>query len=255
MISLRDKSIALLIGSLLFQPMFSMAATDDDNGPVWYQFEVLVFQRIASGAGSTEGWASNPGRPNKTNAIQFTKGQPMKGNKPVAFRVLPPEERSLSGAWSQMRRSRDYRPLYHVAWRQPMERPDRAKPIYFSLLPANGAQASDMNPPKLEGTLKLSIKRYLHFEADIVLHEPASGSDPQASQEGFGYAPRFRHYRLQELRRMRSGKLYYIDHPVIGVLTIAKPYQPPKPEIVETPVPVPTIVPTDQISPEQPKTQ
>jgi hypothetical protein len=255
MISLRDKSITMLICAVLFQPMLSMAETDSDNGPVWYQFEVLVFERIASGAGATESWSSNPGRPATTNAIQFSKGQPLKGNEPIAFRMLPPEERSLGGAWGQMRRSRDYRPLYHVAWRQPMENPNRAKPIYFALSPANGAQISELNPPKLEGTLKLSIRRYLHLEADIVLHKPISGSDPQASQGNFGYAPRFRHYRLQERRRMRSGKLHYIDHPVIGVLTIAKRYQPPKPEVIETPVPVPTIVPTDKVKSTQPNPQ
>jgi hypothetical protein len=224
-----------------------------NNEPVWYQFEVLVFQRIAPGAGSTESWPLDPGRPSSANTIRLSKGQALKDNKPVAFRVLQPEERALNGIWGQMRRSRDYRPLYHVAWRQPMDHPDRAKPVYFSLLPANGAQISEMNPPKLEGALKFSIKRYIHLDTDIALHKPASGSDPQGSQEKFGFAPRFKHYRMQERRRMRSGKLLYIDHPVIGLLTIAKRYKPPKPEIIETPVPVPTIVPTEK--PVQPKTR
>jgi hypothetical protein len=245
----------MLVGWLLFQPLLSVAATDNNGEPVWYQFEVLVFEHIASGAGSTESWPQDPGRPASANAAWFSKGEPLKNNKPVPFRVLPPKERSLNDAWGQMRRSRDYRPLYHVAWRQPMEHPNRAKKVYFSLLPANGAQASDMNPPKLEGTLKFSIKRYLHLDADIVLHKPASGSNPQASQERFGFAPRFKHYRLRERRRMRSGKLHYIDHPLIGLMTIAKRYQPPKPEIIETPVPVPTIIPTDKTAPVQPKGQ
>lgn len=253
----RDKSIALLFGWILFQTLLSTAAVaaEEAGEPVWYQFEILVFERIATGAGSTEGWPLDPGRPDSANATWFSKGQPLNNNQPVPFRMLPAEERSLNDAWGQMRRSRDYRPLYHVAWRQPMESPGRAKPIYFSLLPENGAQASDMNPPKLEGTLKFSIKRYLHLDADIVLHRAASGIDPQATQGTLGFAPHFRHYRLQERRRMRSGKLHYIDHPVLGMLTIAKRYTPPKPEIVETPVPVPTIVPTDIISPDQPKAQ
>jgi hypothetical protein len=229
-------------------------SAESDNAPVWYQFEVLVFERIAPGAGSTEGWPDDPGRPTSANAAWFSKGQPLKGNKPIAFRALPAEERSLNGAWGQMRRSRDYRPLYHVAWRQPMAHPNKAKPIYFALSPENGAEASDFNLPKLEGTLKLSIKRYLHLDVDIVLHKLAGGTEPQRSSE-FGYAPRFRHYRLQGSRRMRSGKLHYIDHPVIGLLAIAKRYQPPKPEVVETPIPVPTIVPTEKITPTQPQAQ
>lgn len=243
----RKKLNNLLICTLLLQPLVLKAETDNkDNAPAWFQFEVLIFERIAPGAGSTEGWPNDPGRPQSNDAAWFTKGQPLKGNKPVAFRALPTEEKSLSGAWGQMRRSRDYRPLYHVAWRQPVESPDKARQIFFSLLPENGAQATDFNLPKLEGSLKFSVKRYLHLNADIALHKPASGSDPQASGDSYGFAPHYKHYRLQESRRMRSGKLYYIDHPVLGILVIAKRYEPPQPEPVETPIPVPTIIPPTQ---------
>lgn len=247
----REKLSALLIGALMMQPMMLPAAgADNDNAPVWYQFEVLIFERIAPGAGSTEGWPDDPGRPSPNNATWFTKGQPLEQNKPVAFRALPAEEKSLNDAWRQMRRSRDYRPLYHVAWRQPMEHPDKAKQVQFSLLPADGAKVSDFNPPKLEGTLKFSIKRYLHLDADIVLHRSTRGGTAQANDDNFGFTPRFQHYRMRESRRMRSGKLHYIDHPVIGLLTIAERYEPPQPEIIETPVPVPTIVPPTQTRPQ-----
>ncbi|MEW8029406.1 MAG: CsiV family protein [Candidatus Thiodiazotropha sp.] len=243
----REKLNALLLGALLLQPMLLQAeVASDDNDTVWYQFEVLIFERIAPGAGSTEGWPENPGRPESADATWFTKGQPLENNEPIAFRALPAEEKSLNDAWRQMRRSRDYRPLYHVAWRQPMQHPDKAKQVQFALLPADGAQASEFNPPKLEGTLKFSIKRYLHLDADIVLHKPAGGSAPQVDDDNFGFAPRFKHYRMQESRRMRSGKLHYIDHPVIGLLTIAERYEPPQPEVIETPVPVPTIMPPTQ---------
>jgi hypothetical protein len=235
------KITTLLMCTLLLQPVLLKA--ESDNTPAWYQFEVLIFERIAQGAGSTEGWPDDPGRPQSSGATWFSKGQTLKGNKPIAYRVLPPEERSLNEAWRQMRRSRDYRPLYHVAWRQPVVNSAKAKQLFFSLLPANGAQATDSNLPKLEGSLKFSVKRYLHLNADIALHKLASGSAPQADREHYGFAPRYQHYRMQESRRMRSGQLYYIDHPVLGMLVTAERYEPPKPEIVETPVPVPTIMP------------
>ncbi|MES9968693.1 MAG: CsiV family protein [Candidatus Thiodiazotropha sp.] len=254
MIRFRHKLTTLLIGTLLLQPLVLQAADENrDNAPVWYQFEVLVFERIAPGAGSTESWSNDPGRPPSSGAAWFTKGQHLKGNKPIAFRALPAEERSLNDAWGQMRRSRDYRPLYHVAWRQPVMSPEKAKQVFFSLLPADGAKASDVNLPKLEGSLKFSVKRYLHLNADIALHKLASGSDPQAAGDNFGFAPRYRHYRLQESRRMRSGKLYYIDHPVLGILATAERYQPPQPEPIETPIPVPTIIPPTQSQQLQPK--
>ncbi|MEW8507897.1 MAG: CsiV family protein [Candidatus Thiodiazotropha sp.] len=252
---MRDKYNALLLCSLLLHPIFVQAEDDaQDNSPPWYQFEVLIFERIAPGAGSTEGWPEDPGRPDPNEGTWFSKGDPLQGGKPVAFRALPVEEKSLSGAWGQMRRSRDYRPLYHVAWRQPVNHPDEAQQIYFSLLPADGGQISEFNPPKLEGSLKFSIKRYLHLDADIVLHKLASGKD-SPEYDNLGYTAGFRHYRMQQSRRMRSGKLHYIDHPVIGLLAVAERYVPPEPEPIETPVPVPTIVPTDRIAPTPPQGQ
>ncbi|MEW8346746.1 MAG: CsiV family protein, partial [Candidatus Thiodiazotropha taylori] len=49
-------------------------------------------------------------------------------------------------------------------------------------------------------------------------------------------------YRMQEKRRMRSGKLHYLDHPVLGVFAIANRYEMPAPpeepeaeaELIET---------------------
>ncbi len=248
----REWFYTLLAGTLLMQPSALPAqSADAQDEPPWFEFEVLVFERIAPGAGTTEGWPDDPGRPDSSNAAWFSRGEPMDGNEPIAYRALPAEERSLDGAWGQMRRSRDYRPLYHVAWRQPVDSPERAKQIYFALSPEDGGEASDFNPPKLEGSLKFSIKRYLHVEADIALHRLATGAESQVSGDNFGFAPRFKHYRMQQRARMRRDKLRYFDHPVLGMLIIAHRYEPPQPEVIETietPVPVPTIVPTDKLN-------
>ncbi|MCU7916951.1 MAG: peptidoglycan binding protein CsiV [Candidatus Thiodiazotropha sp. (ex Epidulcina cf. delphinae)] len=241
-----DKFAALLLCMLLAYPLALHAEKrQSETSPNWYQFEVLIFERIAAGAGSTEGWPSNPGRPEPQHATRLSRGNPMQESKPVAFRVLPAEERSLNGAWGEMRRSRDYRPLYHIAWRQPATHPDQAQQIYFSLLPENGDQASEMNPPKLEGTLKFGVKRYLHIETDILLHKAVDGITQHSEGDSISFGPRFNSYRLQTSRRMRSGKLHYLDHPVIGVLAIAKHYKIVEPEIVEPP-PLPSPQPAEE---------
>ncbi|MEJ2610406.1 MAG: CsiV family protein [Candidatus Thiodiazotropha sp.] len=219
----------LLLGLILSCPL-SVSA---DTGP-WYQFEVLVFQRIAPGAGSTESWKADPGTPSQVGAAYLSRGPALVNNKPVAYRTLPAEKRVLNGAWGVMRRSRDYRPLYHVAWRQQVKSPNQAKPIYFSLKPKNGAPVSDTNPPLLEGTIKFGIKRYLHLETDIILRKTINDSQPDDS-DGYRYGPTIRSYRMQDSRRMRSGKLHYLDHPVLGVLAIAKRYKMPAP-VVEKPL-------------------
>ncbi|MCU7905956.1 MAG: peptidoglycan binding protein CsiV [Candidatus Thiodiazotropha sp. (ex Epidulcina cf. delphinae)] len=242
----RDKFAISLLCILLAHPLALHAEKNrSDAPPDWYQFEVLVFERIAAGAGSTEGWPGDPGRPEPNNATRLSQGKPMQDDMPIAFRVLPAEERSLNDAWDKMRRSRDYRPLYHVAWRQPVMHPDQAKQVYFSLLPEDGDQASEINPPKLEGTLKFGVKRYLHIEVDILLRKAVGGRSTQHSNgESISFGPRFNSYRQQAGRRMRSDKLHYLDHPVIGVLTIAKRYEIIESEIVE-PAPPP--------APQQPK--
>ncbi|MCM8855220.1 MAG: peptidoglycan binding protein CsiV [Candidatus Thiodiazotropha sp.] len=246
MSTIRESFVRLLFCTLLVHPLVSQAENDQAAASqTWYQFEVLIFERIAPGAGSTEGWSSNPGRPQPKHATWLSKGSPMRDNKPIAFRALPAEERALNNAWGAMRRSRDYRPLYHAAWRQPMKDPKHAQQIHFSLLPADGGQASDLNLPKLEGSLKFGIQRYLHLDVDIALHKAVSGNATQSSSDDFNFGPSFKHYRLQDSRRMRSGKLHYIDHPVIGLLTIAKRYEMPQPEIIE-PTPLPITPPVNE---------
>jgi hypothetical protein len=113
-----------------------------------------------------------------------------------------------------------------MAWRQPVTHPNRAKAVYFSLKPKQTSAFEDPLP-RLEGTIKFGVKRYLHLEADILLR--TENGETTAEQD---YSPRIRSYRMQDKRRMRSGKLHYLDHPVLGILTIAKRYEMPKPKAV-----------------------
>lgn len=221
----------LLLLCLLLQPLSLHAKSQsEETAEPWYQFEVLVFRRINPGAGTTEGWKLNPGTPDQTDSVSLTRGPLMQNNKPIAYRALPAEEKSLTRAWHAMRSSRDFRPLYHIAWRQPVAHPDQATPIYFRL-EAKRESAFEEPLPRLEGTLKFGIKRYLHLETDLLLRVEADETG-----SGAEYGPRLRSYRMQEKRRMRSGKLHYLDHPMLGVLTIAKRYEMPAPEAVEPPI-------------------
>jgi hypothetical protein len=225
------KLIFLILILLLIAPISLHAeAKNEQQSAPWYQFEVLVFRRIAPGAGSTEGWALDPEMPDQEQSVRLTRGALTEGGKPIAYRALPAEEKSLTEAWGAMRRSRDYRPLYHIAWRQPVTHPDQAIPVYFSL--ASKRKSAFEEPlPILEGSIKFGIKRYLHLETDILLRV----AEDQTRSE-VGYDSALRSYRMQEKRRMRSGKLHYLDHPVLGILTIAHRYKMPEPEIAEPPV-------------------
>ncbi len=218
----------LALGLLLSLPARLPAeGTQASSQPPWYEFEVLVFRRIDKGAGSTEAWPDDPGTPSFENAIPFdTRGRAtLRNNLPIPYRPLPAAERRLGNIWNAFRNSRNYRPLYHIAWRQQVVDPEKAQSLYL-YLPPDAGEPGPMNPPKLEGTLKIGVKRYLHMEADLLLRLPLTPDDGDAYFMG----PSVRSYRMQSTRRMRSGKLHYLDHPVLGVLVQAERYEPPAPE-------------------------
>lgn len=87
-----------------------------------------------------------------------------------------------------------------------------------------GTQASPVW--EINGTILLSRARYLHVWTDLVFSEPANqvpGADPASS--GINLAQ----FRMRQHRRMRSGELHYLDHPMFGMLIMVTPYTGPLP--------------------------
>lgn len=229
----------VLLSLLLPQSLMAETETRDETPP-WYEFEVLVFERINQGAGSTELWPDDPGTPPLLDVVPFdTRGKAtLENNLPIPYRPLPAEERKLGGVWSRLRGSRNYRPLYHVAWRQQVVDPDKARAVYLYLPPQHGGDAGPGNPPQLQGTLKIGVKRYLHLQADLLLRRLRDRGETADATAPYDLGPAFTAYRLQTQQRLRSGKLHLLDHPVLGVLIKAEKYEPPKPDpLLEAPGP------------------
>jgi hypothetical protein len=63
--------------------------------------------------------------------------------------------------------------------------------------------------PVLDGILRVYRLRYLHVDVDLVYHR--SGVDTP--------------FRFQTSRRMRSGELHYLDHPLFGLLILVTPLE------------------------------
>jgi hypothetical protein len=151
----------------------------------------------------------------------------------VPFQQLPDELLQLGESYSKLLETKGrLEPLVHMAWRQQIEPAEQAKTLYL-ILPTDEAEQTPGLPdqaelPQLEGSIKISVKRYLHVEFDMVLRQltPSVATDTPALTT---LSPHYQAYRMQVHRRMRSKDLHYIDHPQMGVLIIARRYEMPQP--------------------------
>jgi hypothetical protein len=107
----------------------------------------------------------------------------------------PAASLGLTGVAQRLRQSGGYRVLAHKAWIQPA---GRSTPTAIRGTEAGGA---------LEGTVRVERRRFLHVSVDLVFQDPSG----------------FETVRMTGARRMRSKELHYLDHPKLGVLTIARP--------------------------------
>ncbi len=243
----------------------SASAQTAADGP-WYTVELIVFEQLDSQGLFGERWPLDPGRPAVEEALVLSppggdRAAPS-GTAPTAFELLGKEDLALRETWSRLRRSRGFRPLLHVAWRQPgyprTEAPTarlssappgsapRPAPAPARTFGALGTLASVGPPPeKIDGVVRLYRSRYLHLEADLVYHRPEAATvTVEAAPDGSLAPPTPTLFRMVTSRRMRSRELHYLDHPLFGVIALVTPFElaaeeqgPPPEEPVTTPLP------------------
>jgi hypothetical protein len=179
-----------------------------------YQIEIIVFARTPKAGEQPEYWPDDPGRPDLDRARQLG---------PVgtadSYARLPKPELKLDGAYWSLRGAPGLKPLVHLAWRQSISGPGRTPPVYL---------AGGDGGVELEGTLEVNVSRFLHVNLDLLMRRstPAGPSSTRAlvtaDDSGLPENPVTRpdgySYRMQAHRRMRSGEVHYIDHPLMGVL-------------------------------------
>ena len=148
------------------------------------------------------------------------------------------DDLTLRAAATRMRRSGDYAVMHHGRWLQAVPPRDSAAPLLIQV----GAQSPDATF-ELEGSVSVTLGRFLHFAAQVWLRQaPADARaapnlageaastgeadsvpvDVDASNmDAAGYV------LLSESRRMRPGELHYLDHPWLGILVRIKPVEAP----------------------------
>jgi len=76
---------------------------------------------------------------------------------------------------------------------------------------------------QLDGSIEISVGRYLHVWTDLLFSRPAN-NNPAMINANSEYTE-LQTFRFQDHRRMRSKELHYIDNPSFGILIYALPYK------------------------------
>ncbi|MEM6817908.1 MAG: CsiV family protein [Pseudomonadota bacterium] len=132
----------------------------------------------------------------------------LEDDKPLIWTLLEEEQLDLAEAFERMRNSRDYKPLIHAGWRQPVYGKADATTLALERI-------ADV-PDELSAEASIYVERFLHLTLDLELAKPSADSLGSVI------------YRLDERRKMRSGETHFFDHPRFGAIAIIN-----KPELVE----------------------
>lgn len=149
-----------------------------------------------------------------------------------SYRWLPEDTFALTAMANRLRRSGGYQMLFHGRWLQPV--PPREAPEALLI----EARPQGPSGPLLQGTLDVTLGRFLHLNAHLYYREPLLGRAPvnRALSPATGDASTWNwqdqeptgYMQLHQSRRMRSEELHYLDHPKLGVLVITQPVTPPE---------------------------
>ena len=156
----------------------------------WYHVEVIVFEQLNSI--TDEKWP--------VMDIEKARLSPGMANKLIQPAVI----NSLVGVAARLNKSSKYRVHYHRAWKQPIQTKSRAKSVKI---------ISENN--HIEGKIQLYKSTYLHASLNLWLNRENTRLD--ASPEGTNIEL-MRNPNLKESRRIRSNKLYFFDHPKMGIM-------------------------------------
>lgn len=226
----------------------------------YYDIEMIIFESLDPAAKQSESWKHEASMEVPPLAVEL--GQPYPGPIPkefdpkLAFKVLTSNQLQLTEEAKLLSASNNYRILLHTAWRQPGMDADTALPVHVNLSfietaavtpnqlarplptqPGALAPSSDTQTRSiLNGYVKIILSRYLHADINLMYttNIPMTVSAPAPLSPGDN--PEIKPiqttqptvYQLSQTRKMRSKEVHYIDHPVIGVLVLATPYESPR---------------------------
>lgn len=200
-----------------------------------YDIEIVLFEHKNNTSIDSEVWPLSPEMPATEGIIDLFRPQDIvysgmsdkvSDSTPLNLSLLNTQKHKMSETIKRLMESENYNPLFHVAWRQNVSSPDDAQAIHITTDKPGFANQngeiieSEQADATVDGTITVSLKRYLHLKADLA-YININGSGFFSDEE----APVV--FRMTESRRMRSKEIHYFDHPKFGMLALITPYEPP----------------------------
>lgn len=242
------KHAALLCAILLVGSMSrSIAAAPE---PRWFSIELIVFEQFLNPS-YAENWPHQPVLEFPENLVRFPS-ESRNNSQPDLFSELA-FSGQLEQAKAKLERARGQRVLFSRRWEQGILNKENAPYIYL-----RGGESSGSHR-ELEGSIQISVERYLHVKANLWLSKFMEGNPPSAirstiSMDGDPLAEEYdssfeeplerivlpeipfktfqsyqQHgpiesvYLLKQERRLRSRETHYIDHPAMGIILRIEP--------------------------------
>jgi len=198
------------------------------------QVELIVFQHTLASSLHEEHWPSHPALPVIDNAIELQQYYPeysdfnFPKSELQAFQLLPASEFKLAKEEKKLNAQKDYNILLHLSWKQPVDTSKSAVPVHITNIEDDiSYDEQSSNNKKIDGTVTISKKNYLNFQANLSLKLPLSDIKIDVPAQ-FIDKKEFAVFHLVQTRKMRPNEMHYLDHPLFGVIVQMTPVELPE---------------------------
>ncbi|AOE49769.1 CsiV family protein [Kangiella sediminilitoris] len=176
---------------------------------------------------------------------------------PPEYTVLERSQQKMEGVYRRLKLTSDMRPLLHIGWRQPLYDKDETPWLGFKIEDEPGQEGLQ----EFQGLIRFSRNQGLLIESQVIGYrqdetpaeiQPDSSEevtseknqnepeldlpfttaeekptvDSQTFQENLQIPDELQGYfEMSETLKVKLDKLYYIDHPTMGILIKVTPYQ------------------------------
>ena len=174
-----------------------------------YDFELIIFEDTSGRYANSEQWQYELPEPTAETATAKTATK----DTNAVLNMSQIKGIGLNKYAKKLKAKKRYNVLVHKAWRQTGLADDAAIDMPIDSRKTSG----DGN--NIHGSIKIVLGRYLHIYTDMIYQQPRKETAPTQ----YGQSQQYKEFPINFHRRMRSKELHYLDHPIVGILVMAKP--------------------------------